>query len=143
MAQDNAPSAPATPPAAPAQLSPPPAEPLSATKADNTRYVLQPDLLAECQARLDAFTGKRCDIIFIGDSITDDWRYWGKEIWAAKYEPRHALNFGIGGDKTQNVLWRLKNMPLQDLKPKVAVVMIGTNNLANTPEQDEETETLT
>jgi lysophospholipase L1-like esterase len=52
----------------------------------------------------------------------------GKAIWEKTYAPRHALNFGIDGDKTQNVLWRLNNMNIQGLKPKVAVVLIGANN---------------
>lgn len=123
----NAP-APAAPPAPAAET---PVEPLSATRADNTRYQLNPSLLADCQARLDAINGKPCDVIFIGDSITSDWLGAGNAVWKEKYEPRHALNFGVTGDKTQNVLWRLNNMSVQELKPKVAVVLIGKNNLAN------------
>jgi beta-glucosidase len=74
-------------------------------------------------------------VIFIGDSITAGWLGPGKAIWDAKYAPHHALNFGISGDTTQNVLWRLNNMSIQDIKPKVAVVLIGTNNTANTPHE--------
>jgi len=81
------------------------------------------------------FTDKPCDIIFICDSITAGWLGAGRDIWKKDYEPRHALNFGIGGDKTQNVLWRLNNMDIQNLKPKVAVVLIGTNNTANNPHE--------
>jgi len=106
-------------------------EPVSATTADNSRYLNNPELLDRCTARLTAFNDKPCDIIFIGDSITEGWLGAGKDIWDQTYEPRHALNFGIGGDKTQNVLWRLNNMSIENLKPKVAVVLIGTNNLAN------------
>jgi lysophospholipase L1-like esterase len=68
------------------------------------------------------------DLLFLGDSITDGWRTKGKNIWAKSYEPRHAANFGIGGDRTQHVLWRLENGELDGIKPKVAVLMIGTNN---------------
>jgi lysophospholipase L1-like esterase len=88
-----------------------------------------------CEARLAAFNDKPCDIIFIGDSITEGWLGAGKALWEKDYAPRHALNFGIGGDKTQNVLWRLGNMDIQNLKPKVAVVLIGTNNVANGPHE--------
>jgi lysophospholipase L1-like esterase len=106
-------------------------EPLSATTPDNTRYLNDPNLLAGCQADLTAFDNKPCDLIFIGDSITAGWRGAGKTLWDQMYAPRHALNFGISGDRTQNVIWRLNNMDVQNLKPKVAVVLIGGNNTAN------------
>jgi lysophospholipase L1-like esterase len=106
-------------------------EPLSTTTPDNTRYLNDPKILAGCQAQLAAFNDKPCDIIFIGDSITAGWLGAGKAVWDKNYAPRHALNFGVGGDKTQNVLWRLNNMEVQNLKPKVAIVLIGTNNVAN------------
>jgi lysophospholipase L1-like esterase len=111
------------------------AEKTSATAPDNTRYLKNPNMLRGCEAQLAAFNDKPCDIIFIGDSITAGWLGAGRGIWQTAYEPRHALDFGIGGDKTQNVLWRLNNMGIQNLKPKVAVVLIGTNNIANTPHE--------
>ena len=130
-AQTNAPSTSSLGASAPASdVSP--AEPLSATEPDNTRYLADPKLLAACQARLNAFGNKPCDIIFIGDSSTARWQKTGKAIWDQSYEPRHALNFGVEGDKTQNVLWRLGNMEVQSLKPKVVVLLIGANNTANT-----------
>jgi lysophospholipase L1-like esterase len=75
-----------------------------------------------------ADAGKSAEIIFIGDSITQGWEGAGKEAWAQYYAPRNALNLGIGGDRTQHVLWRLQNGNLEGLNPKAAVVMIGTNN---------------
>ena len=68
------------------------------------------------------------DILFIGDSITDMWRNKGVNVWSKCYAPRHAANFGIGGDRTQHVLWRIEHGELDGIKPKVTVVMIGTNN---------------
>jgi lysophospholipase L1-like esterase len=134
-AQTNPPVA-SPPPATPTQAAPPNLpEPLSAATPDNTRYLNDPSMLARCQARLAEFADKPCDIIFIGDSITEFWLGAGKDLWEKDYEPRHALDFGIGGDKTQNVLWRLNNMDIRNLKPKVAVVLIGTNNLANSPHE--------
>jgi lysophospholipase L1-like esterase len=106
-------------------------EPLSATSADNARYMNNPDLVTACTSRVAALDDKPCDMIFIGDSITARWLTVGKDIWDKAYAPRHALNFGVEGDKTQNVLWRLNNMSIQNLKPKVAVVLIGTNNTMN------------
>jgi lysophospholipase L1-like esterase len=68
------------------------------------------------------------DILFMGDSITDNWRSKGSNVWDAVYAPRQAANFGIGGDRTQHVLWRIENGELDGIHPKVTVLMIGTNN---------------
>jgi beta-glucosidase len=82
--------------------------------------------------------GEKAAVIFIGDSITQGWEGEGKSTWQHYYTHRNAINLGIGGDRTQHVLWRLNNGNLEGLKPKAAVVMIGTNNSNgedNTPEQ--------
>ena len=68
------------------------------------------------------------DLIFIGDSITHSWENGGKELWAEYYEPRNAVNMGFSGDRTQHVLWRLEHGNIDGLRPKLAVIMIGTNN---------------
>jgi lysophospholipase L1-like esterase len=76
------------------------------------------------------------DLLFIGDSITQGWENAGKEVWAKHYAPRNAVNLGIGGDRTQHVLWRLDNGNIEGISPKLAVLMIGTNNSGtNTSEQ--------
>jgi beta-glucosidase len=70
------------------------------------------------------------DIMFIGDSITHQWERQGnKDVWAAKLAPLGAKAFGIGGDRTENLLWRLQ-WGLLDGKSdaKLFVMMIGTNN---------------
>jgi lysophospholipase L1-like esterase len=68
------------------------------------------------------------DILFMGDSITDFWRNRGSNVWNQYYAPQHAANFGISGDRTEHVLWRIDNGELDGIKPKVVVLMIGTNN---------------
>jgi len=78
------------------------------------------------------------DLVFIGDSITHGWENSGKEIWAERYAPRKAFNIGYSGDRTEHVLWRLDQGELDGIKPKLAVMMIGTNNIghgSSTPEQ--------
>jgi beta-glucosidase len=76
------------------------------------------------------------DLLFIGDSITQGWEGAGKAVWAEKYGKRNAVNLGIGGDRTQHVLWRLDHSNIDGIKPKLAVLMIGTNNSKdNTSEQ--------
>ncbi|MDG2470749.1 MAG: platelet-activating factor acetylhydrolase IB subunit [Pirellulaceae bacterium] len=76
------------------------------------------------------------DLVFIGDSITQGWEGRGKKVWAKFYQGRNAVNLGIGGDRTQHVIWRLDNGNLKEIQPKVAVIMIGTNNSgSNSPQQ--------
>lgn len=83
------------------------------------------------------------DLLFVGDSITHFWQdsmIWprenGRAIWEEYYAPRHAVNTGIAADRTQHVLWRLENGNVDGISPKLAVVMIGTNNsFSNTAEE--------
>jgi lysophospholipase L1-like esterase len=83
------------------------------------------------------------DVIFLGDSITQGWEKAGKKAWDDTFAPMKAINLGIGGDQTGHVLWRItEGKELEPIKPKVAVLMIGTNNMGNpdkmtghTPEQ--------
>ncbi len=76
------------------------------------------------------------DLILIGDSITHGWENAGKAVWDEFYGKRNAVNLGIGGDRTQHVLWRLDNGNIDGISPKLAVLMIGTNNSgSNTPEE--------
>lgn len=76
------------------------------------------------------------DLVFIGDSITQGWEGRGKNVWAKHYGKRNAVNLGIGGDRTQHVIWRLDNGNLDGITPKAAVIMIGTNNSGNnSPEE--------
>jgi lysophospholipase L1-like esterase len=71
----------------------------------------------------------KVDLLFLGDSITQGWNE--NEVWKRFYGPRNAANFGIGGDRTQHVLWRIQNGELKGIEPKVIVLMIGTNNADN------------
>ena len=72
--------------------------------------------------------GKEVRLAFIGDSITHAWEGNGKEVWDQFYGDRGAINLGIGGDRTEHVIWRLTHGNFDKLQPKVAVLMIGTNN---------------
>lgn len=67
-----------------------------------------------------------CDLLFVGDSITEGWGQ--NAVWKKHFAPRKAVNIGIGGDTTQNVLWRLLNGEVDGLSPKAVVLLIGTNN---------------
>ena len=85
-----------------------------------------------------AFKGE-VDLVFIGDSITHMFGGLpkskiarGKKVWQKYYAHRKTLNLGFGWDRTPNVLWRLQNGEFDKIQPKVAVLLIGTNNLAGT-----------
>ena len=75
-------------------------------------------------------------LLFIGDSITAGWAGAGKAVWKKQYDPRHAMNAGIGGDRTQHILWRLDHGNIDGLSPKLAVLMIGTNNFGSNSAED-------
>lgn len=77
-------------------------------------------------------------VIFIGDSITQGWEGAGKEEWEKRFAPHKALNLGFSGDRTQHVLWRLnEGKELEGMTPKVAIIMIGTNNIPTTDTPDQ------
>ncbi|KAM6907295.1 platelet-activating factor acetylhydrolase IB subunit alpha2 [Xenentodon cancila] len=73
------------------------------------------------------------DVLFVGDSMVQLMQQ--HEIWRDLFSPLHAFNFGIGGDNTCNLLWRLQNGELGNIRPKVVVVWVGTNNHQHTAEQ--------
>lgn len=73
------------------------------------------------------------DVLFIGDSIT---QYWtdadpgrgGLEVWRREFAPLRAANFGVNGERTQHILWRLQNGEGEGYSPKAVVLLVGTNN---------------
>jgi lysophospholipase L1-like esterase len=72
------------------------------------------------------------DLLFLGDSITAGWS-GHKDIWTNAFGAFRPANFGIGGDRTQHVLWRVTQGELEGIKPKAVVLMIGTNNSGSDP----------
>jgi lysophospholipase L1-like esterase len=84
-------------------------------------------------------------LLLIGDSITNNYdkaippNQDFQPIWQQYYAPRKALNLGFSGDTTANVLWRMDHGELEGLHPKLAILLIGTNNTAHhqTAEQTE------
>jgi platelet-activating factor acetylhydrolase IB subunit beta/gamma len=70
------------------------------------------------------------DVLLLGDSITIQWG----ASWKQHFPELKAVNIGIGGDKTQNVLWRLDHGGVDGLEPRSIVLMIGNNNMFFSPE---------
>lgn len=109
------------------------ADPAS-TVPDGGNYLGRPPYKTQYADYLELMRGRRVDVIFIGDSITEQFRWGvGKPVWDKHYASR-ALNFGLGSDRTQHAIWRLQNLPISEFSPKVAVILIGTNNFEDTPE---------
>jgi N-acetylglucosamine-6-sulfatase len=71
---------------------------------------------------------KAAQVVFLGDSITQAWENAGKKVWEKNFAPMGALNWGYSGDRTEHLIWRLQNGNIQRINPKVAVILIGTNN---------------
>lgn len=82
--------------------------------------------LAEIKAHREA--GRRVDLVFLGDSITQGWENEGKAAWAQNFAKYNAVALGFGGDRTENLLWRLQHGELDGMTPMAVVMMIGTNN---------------
>jgi lysophospholipase L1-like esterase len=95
-------------------------------------YAIMPVLHPGTEARHESFNviSKKgeAELVFLGDSITHGWDGKGKAVWEKYWAPLKAANFGIGGDRTEHVLWRMENGNFDGLKPKEIVLMIGTNN---------------
>jgi beta-glucosidase len=83
--------------------------------------------------------GKSAQVVFIGDSITHNWEKDGAPVWKRVYQPLNALDLGFGGDRTENILWRLQHGEVDGLDPKVAVLMFGTNNTGHRQEDPKTT----
>ncbi len=78
------------------------------------------------------------DLVFLGDSITQNWEHAGppawsdyQPVWQRFYGDRHALNLGFKGDATSHLLWRLEHGEIDGIAPKAAVILIGANNLGH------------
>lgn len=90
----------------------------------------------------------KIDVYFVGDSII---RRWGtsdvayKDFlanWKQNFHGWNAGDFGWGGDTTNNILWRLQNGELGDVRPKAFVILAGTNNVGNMPGDDTKVESV-
>ena len=73
----------------------------------------------------------KIQLVFDGDSITALWPSRGRDTWVARYAKLNAFDFGMGGDRIQNLLWRLSQGQIDGINPKLVAIMIGTNNIGS------------
>ncbi|HEX6706182.1 MAG TPA: GDSL-type esterase/lipase family protein [Albitalea sp.] len=78
--------------------------------------------------------GLQPQVVLIGDSITQGWEDNGRPVWDQYFRKFNALDLGFSGDRTENVLWRLQHGEVDGIAPKVAVLMVGTNNTGHRQE---------
>jgi lysophospholipase L1-like esterase len=88
------------------------------------------------QEKLAELRSRPIDLLWLGDSITQDWEKHGPPdwqdfapVWQRFYGDRNAINLGFRGDNTAHLLWRMQNGELDGIHPRAAVVLIGANNL--------------
>ena len=129
---------PATAPAPAAPVQTPPAAtaaPARAPQPITPATEPRPRDDARHQSFLQVAKAGDIDLLFVGDSITDWWRQpqRGLPEWEKSFAPLKAANFGIAGDTTQGVLWRMQNGELEGFKAKLIVLMLGTNNINRNP----------
>ena len=91
---------------------------------------------ARHQEKLQEIRGRAVDLVWLGDSITQNWERRGPPdwmdfapAWQRFYGDRHAVNLGFKGDNTGHLLWRMQNGELDGIEPRAAVVLIGANNM--------------
>jgi lysophospholipase L1-like esterase len=106
------------------------ASPILAQETRN--YAITPVLHPGTEEQIESFNviskQGEAELVFLGDSITHGWHGDGQAMWQKYWVPLKAANFGVPGDRTEHVLWRLEHGNFDGLKPKVIVLMIGSNN---------------
>ena len=113
------------------ELAPPASDPVVPVPRDRDYPWMSLAQWQETHAELSAIAAKgEAELVFLGDSITASTK--SSESWKKTFGVYRYANFGIGGDRTQNVLWRLAHGEIGALKPKVVVLLIGTNNIGTT-----------
>jgi arylsulfatase A-like enzyme len=90
------------------------------------------------QAKRKQAQDESFDLLLLGDSITQGWEGAGQQVFQKYFGNDRVLNFGFSGDRTEHLLWRLKNNGLVNRQPKAAVMMIGTNNTGHKMQSPQE-----
>jgi lysophospholipase L1-like esterase len=120
------------------EVKPPPSDPVTPVPRDRDYSWMKQAEWNRQHAAFCAVAAKgEAELVFHGDSIVASAQ--SSESWKKAFAQYHWVDFGLAGDRTQNLLWRLENGEIGTLKPKVVVVLIGTNNLYTTRRDVEDT----
>jgi lysophospholipase L1-like esterase len=111
-----------------------PLPPIPPGSQETTYPVPRTDWYTRYQGNLDKLPAGPYDLVFDGDSITDNWQGPGQDVWKQRYGAIKAIDIAIGGDQVQHLLWRVQHGDLEGQNPKLIVLMIGTNNGGQPPQ---------
>ncbi len=118
--------------------APPPSDPVEPAARDRDFSWMPKAEWEKLHAEFSAVAAKgEAKLVFHGDSLLGAARW--SEAWKQEFGRYEPALFGMGGDRTQNLLWRLENGEIGSLTPKVVVLLIGTNNIHTTPRDVEDT----
>ena len=87
---------------------------------------------------IEKVRGETVDLVLLGDSIMHFWEWKHPKSWAKLTAGRKVLNLGYGGDRTQNIIWRINHGELDGYEAKCVVLMIGTNNNSSNSSKPED-----
>ena len=115
----------------------------SAAWASELSTTPQPKVNGRIQERFKKSTEAEYPIIFMGDSITHGWEGAGKAVYQKYFGDKQILNIATSGDRTENTIWVIDNVDWKKTNPKVAMLMIGTNNTGHRkPDQEKPEDTI-
>lgn len=118
--------------------APPPSDPTDPVPRDRDYSWMPKAEWEKLHAEFSAIAAKgEAKLVFHGDSLIGAARW--SEAWKQEFGRYEPVYCGMGGDRTQNLLWRLDNGEIGTLQPKVVVLLIGTNNIYTTPRDTEDT----
>lgn len=80
--------------------------------------------------KAELLKANKYNLLMFGNSITHNFeKPEYQPIWNQFFAPRNALNLGTSAYRTENLIWEIQNLPLENQSPKVVLVEIGTNNI--------------
>lgn len=105
----------------------------SARAADVPQLNPDPAWRKSLMSQQHALTNQPCQVCFIGDSLTEFWLHTGRLDWETEFSPLKSINLGRAADRTEHILERIRRLDFSRARPKVLVLMMGTNNLGMDP----------
>lgn len=107
--------------------------PATARAADRPEAIKDATWVQRLGEQQRMLTNAPCQVCFIGDSLTEFWLHHGRGDWELHFAPLKSVNLGLAADRTEHILERIRRLDFSRARPKVVVLMMGTNNLGMNP----------